>query len=94
MADEKEDAAKQATEKFNNLVAATIALFVAMDNSTEQLLMVMRARGGMDLFGSDFDALLRSLISDGRWNAWAAAAAALAAGLQGIAVVLEWNRSG
>ncbi len=52
----------------------------------------VRAHGGMDLFGSDFDALVNSLIHDGRYNAIAAALAALSALLQAAAFITDQKK--
>jgi len=75
------------------LAAAMIGAAIALDGSTEKLFQAVSSRNGMDVFGSDFDVLLQSLIADGKRNALAATCAALAALLQGIAIVFEWKEN-
>jgi len=75
------------------LAAAIVGASVAFDGSAEHIFASVKDRGGMDLFGSDFNALLQSLISDGKRNAVASICAALAALLQGVALVLEWKNT-
>ncbi len=71
------------------LGAAIIGIWVASGSSTEQILASMSTRGGMDIFGSDFEALLRSLISDNKWTAWAATLAAASVFFQVVSIFVK-----
>jgi hypothetical protein len=73
------------------LSAAIVGIRVALGSSTEQILASMNARGGMDIFGSDFAALLRSLISDNKWTAWAATLAAASVLFQVVSIFVKWK---
>jgi len=73
------------------LCAAIIGIWVASGSSAERILASMSAHGGMDIYGSDFEGLLRSLISDNKWTAWAATLAASSVFFQVVSIFVKRN---
>jgi hypothetical protein len=83
------------TELFSMLLAfgaALIALSVARNGASEQILATLKAQGGMDILGTDFEALMNSLIHDGRLNGVAALLAASSTFVQVIAFMIQSYR--
>jgi hypothetical protein len=72
--------------------SAVTSILIAIDDTTAGILKATHDRGGIDIFGTDFDALLKALIADSRKNAIAASRTGLPAMVQGIAIALEWNK--
>jgi hypothetical protein len=72
--------------------AALIALSVARNGASEQILATLKAQGGMDILGTDFEALMNSLIHDGRLNGVAALLAASSTFVQVIAFMIQSYR--
>jgi len=70
-------------------LAAILSIFASLDDSADTIAKAVAARGGMDLFGSDFDALISSLIWQGRLNSWAALCSACAVLSQAAALWSE-----
>jgi len=84
--------------KLLSLVAASLSLFAAIisifnSGEASKIAAEMAARGGMDVFGSDLDRLLKSMIKQGAWTAASAGLAATAAFLNVALRFAEVKRS-
>jgi hypothetical protein len=75
--------------------AAGLWFAASIDSTPERVLDAMRARGGMDIFGSDMNELVQSLAWQGTMNARAAGAAGLSALFQalGVAITISKGRA-